>query len=59
MVKENVCRALRTLTGGFIETASNNLDTSHHLEAIHANALIYLYRLLFINYTDRVTPSSY
>jgi len=51
-LKENVYKALRILAEGFVETPSNNLDPSRDLEAIHGNALIYLYRLLFINYAE-------
>lgn len=51
-LKDSVYRALRILAEGFIETPGNNLDPSRDLEAIHGNALIYLYRLLFINYAE-------
>lgn len=51
-LKENVYKALRILAEGFVETPGNNLDPRRDLEAIHGNALIYLYRLLFINYAE-------
>lgn len=51
-LKESVYRALRILAEGFVETPGNNLDPGRHLEEIHASALIYLYRLLFINYAE-------
>lgn len=51
-LKDSVYKALRILAEGFVQTPGNNLDPSRDLEAIHANALICLYRLLFINYAE-------
>ncbi len=51
-LKENVYRALRLLAEGFLETRGNDLDPVGDLEAIHENSLVYLYRLLFINYAE-------
>lgn len=51
-LKDSVYKALRILAEGFVQTPGNNLDPRGDLEAIHGNALIYLYRLLFINYAE-------
>jgi hypothetical protein len=51
-LKENVYKALRILAQGFLETQGNKLDPEGDLEVIHENSLIYLYRLLFINYAE-------
>jgi len=51
-LKESVYKALRILAEGFVQTPGNNLDPGRDLETIHASALIYLYRLLFINYAE-------
>lgn len=51
-LKDSVYKALRILAEGFAQTPGNNLDPGRDLETIHANALIYLYRLLFINYAE-------
>ncbi len=51
-LKDSVYKALRILAEGFAQTPGNDLDPGRDLETIHANALIYLYRLLFINYAE-------
>jgi type I restriction-modification system DNA methylase subunit len=51
-LKENVYRALRLLAEGFLHTRGNNLNPVHDLGDIHANSLVSLYRLLFINYAE-------
>jgi len=51
-LKENVYKALRLLAEGFLHTQGNSLDPVHDLEEIHANSLVLLYRLLFINYAE-------
>jgi len=51
-LKENVYKALRLLAEGFLHTQGNNLDPVHDLDEIHANSLVLLYRLLFINYAE-------
>jgi hypothetical protein len=51
-LKENVYKALRLLAEGFLHTRDNSLDPERDLEEIHANSLVLLYRLLFINYAE-------
>ena len=51
-LKENVYKALRLLAEGFLHTQGNSLDPVHDLDDIHANSLVLLYRLLFINYAE-------
>lgn len=51
-LKENVYKALRLLAEGFLRTGENDLDPERDLEKIHANSLVLLYRLLFINYAE-------
>jgi hypothetical protein len=51
-LKENVYKALRLLAEGFLHTQGNDLDPVHDLDDIHANSLVLLYRLLFINYAE-------
>jgi type I restriction-modification system DNA methylase subunit len=51
-LKENVYKALRLLAEGFLHTRDNRLDPDRDLEEIHANSLVFLYRLLFINYAE-------
>jgi hypothetical protein len=51
-LKENVYKALRLLAEGFLHTRGNNLDPARDLDEIHANSLVLLYRLLFINYAE-------
>ena len=51
-LKENVYKALRLLAEGFLHTRGNDLDPVHDLDEIHANSLVFLYRLLFINYAE-------
>jgi len=51
-LEENVYKALRLLAEGFLHTQGNNLDPVHDLDEIHANSLVLLYRLLFINYAE-------
>ena len=51
-LKENVYKALRLVAEGFLHTRGNNLDPERDLEKIHANSLVLLYRLLFINYAE-------
>jgi len=50
-LKENIYHALKILAQGFLKTPGNNL-TERHLQEIHDNALILLYRLLFIFYAE-------
>ena len=51
-LKENVYKALRLLAEGFLHTRDNRLDPDRDLDEIHANSLVLLYRLLFINYAE-------
>jgi len=51
-LKENVYKALRLLAEGFLRTRGNDLDPVRGLDEIHANSLVLLYRLLFINYAE-------
>jgi len=51
-LKENVYKALRLLAEGFLRTRGNDLDPVRDLDEIHANSLVLLYRLLFINYAE-------
>jgi len=51
-LKENVYKALRLLAEGFLHTQGNDLDPVRDLDEIHANSLVLLYRLLFINYAE-------
>jgi hypothetical protein len=53
-LKESVYDALRALINGFISHKANNLDPqdSAVLRLVHENALIVLYRLLFILYAE-------
>jgi type I restriction-modification system DNA methylase subunit len=51
-LKENVYKALRLLAEGFLHTRDNSLDPERDLDEIHANSLVFLYRLLFINYAE-------
>ena len=50
-LKENVYKALKSLTQGFLSTPANKLKDTH-LKEIHDNSLILLYRLLFILYAE-------
>lgn len=50
-LKENVYQALKILSEGFLKISDNNL-TQENLKEIHDNALILLYRLLFILYAE-------
>lgn len=50
-LKDNVYEALRLLCEGFLKYSTNNILASD-LESIHENALVYLYRLLFILYAE-------
>ncbi|MFH1932295.1 MAG: N-6 DNA methylase [Pseudomonadota bacterium] len=50
-LKENVYKALKSLTQGFLSTPANKLKDTH-LKEIHENSLILLYRLLFILYAE-------
>jgi type I restriction-modification system DNA methylase subunit len=50
-LKENIYQALKTLSQGFLKTPGNNLSEKD-LKQIHDNALILLYRLLFILYAE-------
>ena len=52
-VKENVYEALKLLVKGFLEHPDNNLSWNDgNIRDIHDNALILLYRLLFIFYAE-------
>ena len=53
-LKESVYDALRLLMSGFSEHAANGLDRrdSNTLKEVHENALIVLYRLLFLLYAE-------
>jgi len=51
-LKENVYKALRLLAEGFLRTGGNDLVPARDLDQIHANSLVLLYRLLFINYAE-------
>ncbi|MFZ6016139.1 MAG: hypothetical protein ACOYU0_00710 [Nitrospirota bacterium] len=48
-LKENVYKALKILSEGFLKTHGNSLSTDN-LKEVHDNSLILLYRLLFILY---------
>lgn len=50
-LKENVYEALRLLCEGCLKYPENQLGTDN-LEVIHDNALVFLYRLLFIFYAE-------
>lgn len=50
-LKDNIYKALKILTEGFLETPRNNLSTEN-LKEIHDNSLVFLYRLLFILYAE-------
>lgn len=50
-LKENIYQALKILAQGFLKNPLNNLS-AEHLKEIHDNALILLYRLLFILYAE-------
>jgi type I restriction-modification system DNA methylase subunit len=50
-LKENIYQALKTLAQGFLKTSGNSLSEGH-LQEIHDNSLILLYRLLFILYAE-------
>ena len=50
-LKENVYRALKILSEGFLKTQGNTLSPDD-LKKIHDNSLILLYRLLFILYAE-------
>lgn len=53
-LKESVYDALRLLMNGFCERPANDLDSSDAdiLELVHENALIVLYRLLFVFFAE-------
>ena len=52
-LKNRVYDALRLLIGGFLDFPRNGFDKANpRLDEIHANALILLYRLLFILYAE-------
>jgi Alw26I/Eco31I/Esp3I family type II restriction m6 adenine DNA methyltransferase len=50
-LKENVYKALKSLSEGFLKTHGNRLS-QENLKEIHDNSLILLYRLLFILYAE-------
>jgi len=50
-LKENIYKALKILSEGFLKTPGNNI-TEARLKEIHDNSLILLYRLLFILYAE-------
>jgi type I restriction-modification system DNA methylase subunit len=50
-LKENIYQALKTLAQGFLKT-SGNILSEEHVKEVHDNALILLYRLLFILYAE-------
>lgn len=60
-LKENVYRALRILSEGFFSDAPGRLDRSseEHRKLVHDNALIFLYRLLFIFYAESPREGQY
>jgi len=51
-LKEQVYDALLVFAKGALAHPTNHLDSKRDLKAIHDNALIYLYRLLFILYAE-------
>ncbi|MEW6571054.1 MAG: hypothetical protein AB1390_07765 [Nitrospirota bacterium] len=50
-LKDNVYKALKVLSEGFLKTYGNRLS-QENLKEIHDNSLILLYRLLFILYAE-------
>ncbi|MBI5025201.1 MAG: N-6 DNA methylase, partial [Nitrospirae bacterium] len=50
-LKENVYKALKVLSEGFLKTHGNRLS-QENLKEVHDNSLILLYRLLFILYAE-------
>lgn len=50
-LKENVYEALRVISEGFLKRPDNNLEHAD-LDIVHDNALVYLYRLLFILFAE-------
>ena len=51
-LKENIYKALKILSEGFLKTPGNNISEDR-LKKIHDNSLILLYRLLFILYAEQ------
>jgi hypothetical protein len=51
-LKEQVYKALLTFAKGALALSANRLDRNRDLKAIHDNALIFLYRLIFILYAE-------
>lgn len=56
-LKKNIYEALKILAEGFLKHSANHLGPSQ-LEFIRSQALIYLYRLLFILYAEDRQPSA-
>jgi type II restriction/modification system DNA methylase subunit YeeA len=50
-LQENIYEAIRVLSEGFLQYSGNDLDESD-LGLVHDSSLIYLYRIIFVLYTE-------